>query len=185
MLLTDDVYERLALDERHRHWELHDGRLVEKPGLTAWHAEIIDRLYAQLRPQLPLDDYAVRVEAARLRRGTGSYFEADLTVVPRRFVRQQMQERPAQLEVYSQPVPLVVEVRSPSTSRYDVNTKIPEYQRRGDLEIWRIQHRGTRLTAWRREPDGSYSEASANGGILTPIAFPGVTIDLDALFSFE
>jgi Uma2 family endonuclease len=43
-----------------------------------------------------------------------------------------------ELELYVEPLPLVVEVWSPSTGQYDVDEKLPEYQRRGDLEIWRF-----------------------------------------------
>ena len=182
--MSDEDYEHLALAERHAHWELHDGRRVGKPGMTSWHADVIEGLFRQLHPQLPDSEYAIRADAGRLRRGTGSYFEADLSVVPRGFVREQRRDRADQLEVYDRPIPLVDEVWSRSTGQYDVNTKILEYQRRGDLEIWRI---GTRrrpaLTAWRRRPDWSYSETIYTGGTVSPVALPGVTVDLDILFA--
>ena len=60
------------------------------------------------------------------------------------------------LEVYDQPLPLVVEVWSRSTGDYDVEEKLAVYQQRGDLEIWRIHPYERTLTAWRRLPDGSY-----------------------------
>lgn len=81
------------------------------------------------------------------------------------------------------PLPLVVEVSSPSTGDYDVDTKLPEYQRRGDLEIWRVHPYDHALTAWRRQPDGSYLEMGHTGGGVRPVALPGVAIDLDALFT--
>ena len=62
------------------------------------------------------------------------------------------------LEVYDQPLPLVVEVWSRSTGDYDVEEKLAVYQQRGDLEIWRIHPYERTLTAWRRLPDGSYEE---------------------------
>jgi hypothetical protein len=40
------------------------------------------------------------------------------------------------------------------------------------------------LTAWRRQPDGSYAELHFDeGGTVQPVALPGVTINLDALFA--
>jgi Uma2 family endonuclease len=88
-----------------------------------------------------------------------------------------------QFEVYSQPVPLVVEVWSPSTGEYDVDTKFPEYRLRGDLEIWRLHPDKRTLTTWRRQPDGTYHEELIRGGIVRPMALPGVSINLDELFA--
>ena len=42
------------------------------------------------------------------------------------------------LAILPDPLPLVAEVWSPSTGDYDIDTTAPVYQRRGDLEIWRI-----------------------------------------------
>ena len=75
----------------------------------------------------------------------------------------------------------MVEVWSPSTGDYDVDAKLPVYQQRGDLEIWRIHPYERTLTTWRRQPDGSYEETLHRDGTITPVALPGVTIDLGAL----
>jgi Uma2 family endonuclease len=77
----------------------------------------------------------------------------------------------------------VVEVWSPSTGGYDIDAKIPEYRRRGDLEIWRLHPFEKTLAAWRRQPDGSYTELILQGGTVQAVALPNVTIDLDALFA--
>ena len=84
--------------------------------------------------------------------------------------------------IFSDPLPLVVEVWSPSTGDYDVDAKLPVYQQRGDLEIWRIHPYERTLTAWRRQPDGSYQETIHREGMVKPAALPGVAIDLGALF---
>ena len=65
---------------------------------------------------------------------------------------------------------------------YDVERKLPEYRARGDLEIWRIHPYDRTLTAWRRQPDGSYVESVYRDGVVRPEWLPNVTIDLDALF---
>ncbi len=184
MPVSEATYKQVALEDREGHWELHCGRLVEKPPVTARHAQFIDKLYRRFAAQLFEEEYALRAEAVRLRHSGGSYYEADFCVVPLPYVEQSDRHHPKGLEVYDQPLPLVVEVWSPSTGQYDVNTKIPDYMRRGDIEIWRIQMGDHTLTAWRRQPDGIYLETSHTGGIIRPIALPGVSIDLDAVFKF-
>jgi Uma2 family endonuclease len=83
---------------------------------------------------------------------------------------------------FSGPLPLVVEVWSSSTSDYDGDTKLSDYQQRGDLEIWRIHPYERTLTSWQRQPDGSYQETIHRSGSVTPIGLPGVTIDLKTLW---
>ena len=128
-------------------------------------------------------EFAVRSALGHVRRSSESYYIPDVYVVPLEVVREGRRLKPKALEVYEAPVPLVVEVWSPSTGAYDVESKLPEYQRRGDLEIWRIHPYERTLTAWRRQPDGSYTETLYRGGTVQPVALPGVTIDLDALFA--
>jgi Uma2 family endonuclease len=77
----------------------------------------------------------------------------------------------------------VVEVWSPSTGRYDVDTKFPEYRARGDHEVWRVHPFERIVTVWRRQPDDSYIESRHSGGTIELWALPGVTIDLDAVFA--
>jgi Uma2 family endonuclease len=85
--------------------------------------------------------------------------------------------------VYREPVPLVVEIWSPSTGSYDIDGKIPEYMNRGDQEIWRLHPYERTLKGWRRQADGSYQEFILSRGIVEPVALSGVTIDLDRLFA--
>jgi hypothetical protein len=63
-----------------------------------------------------------------------------------------------------------------------VDTKLPEYQARGDDEIWRIHPVERTLIAWRKQADGSYVESVHREGVVEPVALPGVRIPLDALF---
>jgi len=116
-----------------------------------------------------------------VRRTSENYYIPDVFVIPTELVRPLLERRDV-LEAYDDPLPLVVEVWSPSTGDYDVDSKLPEYQRRGDLEIWRVHPFDRTLIAWRREPDGSYAESHYAGGTVQPVALPNVTIDLDTLF---
>ena len=88
------------------------------------------------------------------------------------------------LEKYPEPLPLVVEVWSPSTGDYDVDEKLPEYQRRGDLEIWRLHPYERTLTRWIRQENGGYVTTVVTGGGVPLSAIPGASIDLDRLFGF-
>ena len=149
--------------------------------MSVEHNDAMTELSYQLRAQLDRARFRVRSNSARLHRPSLSYYIPDLLVVPTDLERSQ-RGRPGTLETYDSPLPLVVEVWSPSTGSYDVDSKLPEYQRRGDQEIWRIHPYERTLRAWRRQPDGTYSETLFHGGTVEPVALPGVSINLDALF---
>jgi Uma2 family endonuclease len=177
--ISEVACQKFVLSGVEGSWELHDGRLVEKPGKSWRHGEIPILLGYFLLSQLNRDEYRVVTEL-RVRRPSATVFMPDLMVVPTSY-SEEIRDRHV-LAIFSEPLPLVVEVWSPSTGEYDVDAKVPVYQQRGDLEIWRIHPYERTLTAWRRQPDGSYSESLYRGGMITPVALPGVTIDLETLF---
>ena len=179
--LSEEEYRRFALGDGQGRWELVEGRLREKPPMSAAHGDVMSDLGRQLLLQLDRDHYRVRFNHARLRRTNRDYYVPDLAVIPALLARA-LRERPNLLDAFSAPLPLVVEIWSPSTGDYDVDTKIPEYQRRGDLEIWRLHPNERTLITWRRQSDGTYEERVYAAGQVVPVALPGVTIDLDALF---
>jgi Uma2 family endonuclease len=180
MPLSEKAFQRLALAEPGQ-WELHDGDLRRKPGMTADHNHIARVLYGQLFTQLDLAEFEPSLNMGHVRGSPERYYIPDVFVAPAALFRAQRGTQ--RLEVYQDPLPLVVEVWSPSTGDYDVEAKIPEYQRRGDLEIWRIHPVERTLTSWRRQPDGSYSESVSSGGAIRPMALPNIVIDLDTLFA--
>jgi Uma2 family endonuclease len=226
MPVSDHIYKQVALEDPDGHWELACGRLRGKPGMTIEHNDIMATLAEELILQLDRREYRVRTDGPRLRVSGGSYYLPDVCVIPHALVERKRREAPRELEVYEQPMPLVVEVWSPSpgpaapggrtrsadragvgargfggvpqisSSRggagnrrpeqgalaYDVEEKLREYQRRGDLEIWRLHPYERTLTTWRRQPDGGYQESTIRGGAVQPVALPGVTIELGALF---
>ena len=183
MTVPQDTFERLVRDDPEGQWELHRGRPREKPAMSAEHNDLMFELGVHLRLQLDRDQYRVRVNAGRLRWSPETTYIPDVVVIPAALERTQRRGRPGWLETYDDPLPLVVEVWSPSTGAYDVDAKLPEYRRRGDLEIWRIHPFEPSLIAWRRQSDGSYTEQRFVGGTIEPIALPGVSVDLDALFA--
>jgi len=177
--ISEEAYQQFMLSGVEGSWELHDGRLVEKPGMTFRHGQIPILLGHFLLSQLDRDAYAV-VSELRVRKSSATVFMPDLMVVPTAY-SEEIRDRPV-LAIFSDPLPLVVEVWSPSTGDYDVDAKVPVYQQRGDLEIWRIHPYERTVTSWQRQPDGSYQETIHRGGIVTPVALPGVAIDLETLF---
>ena len=58
----------------------------------------------------------------------------------------------------------------------DIDTKLPEYQRRCDQEIRRVHPYDRTATVLRRQDDGTHDEAVSRGGAIECFALPGVTI---------
>ena len=183
MVVSSKTFEQLVLEDSDRHWELHHGRLVEKPAMTWEHNITARNLIADLSAQFNRGAYQVAGNAGHVSRPEESYYIPDVFVIPRDMPRRLRQ--PRRMEAYPEPLPLVVEIWSPSTGAYDVDGKLPEYQQRGDREIWRIHPYERTLIAWRRQPDGSYTETLFTEGSIEPVALPDVRIDLASLFDWE
>jgi Uma2 family endonuclease len=179
--MTEAAFRELALEDPEGHWELYCGHPQRKPGMTAEHNYAMHILAEQLWRQLDRQQHHVRVNAGHVPRSAENYFIPDVYVVLTEQVRRQFGTE--SLETFAEPLLLVVEVWSRSTGHFDVATKLKEYQERGDLEIWRIHPLERTLVAWRRQTDGTYTESHFAGGTVQPVALPGVTIDLDALFA--
>lgn len=182
MAISMQTYEQLALEDDDALWELECGQLRQKPPMTWEHSRAASRLVVRLVKQLDESVYQVSMNAGRLRVADGAYFIPDVIVVPQELMVRTLQRRPRGLELYDEPLPLVVEVWSPSTGDYDVKTKLQGYQQRGDAEIWLVHPYERTLTAWRRQPDGSYSETLHRDGLVEPMALPDVRIELITLF---
>lgn len=182
MPVTEQTYQRVALEDPEGHWELHKGRLREKPAMSFQHNFVMTYLGSQLLAQLEPSEFQVRINAGHVRRTDETYYIPDIVVFPTALAAH-LRDRPDLLESYDAPMSLVAEVWSPSTGTYDVDGKLPEYQRRGDLEIWRLHPFEQTLTIWRRQPEGTYVEEIVRSGRVRPSSLPGVTIDLDVLFA--
>ena len=179
---TQETYRRLAQEQPDRQWELHHGRVREKPGMGAEYNDLMFQLGFRLQLRLDPAAFRVRVNAGRLRRLAGTSYIPDVAVLPADLERAE-RRGPGHLETYDAPIPLVVEVWSPSTGDYDVTEKLTEYQARGDREIWLLHPYERTLTAWVRQPDGTYEQTLHQGGSVHPAFLPDVAIDLDALFA--
>jgi Uma2 family endonuclease len=182
MPVSEQTYLQLVLEDSDEIWELHCGRLWSKPPMTWEHLRLTSDLGFQLRQQLPRDRYLVAEEGGRARRSSTQYYAPDLMVISVEMARRLFTQE-GMVAVFPEGLPFVAEVWSPSTGRLDVWDKVPEYQRRGDLEIWLLHPYERTVTAWRKQDDGTYTETRYEGGTVQPASLPGVSIDLDALFS--
>jgi Uma2 family endonuclease len=179
-VMSEQAFQQLALDHPDEKWELCCGQLRQKPGMSYDHNRVGFWLSVQIATQVDRRRFDVRCNAGYVRRPTESYFIPDVIVVPVELTEPLRGGRG--LEFYNAPLPLVVEVWSPSTGDYDIEIKLAEYKRRGDLEVWCVHSYERTVTAWRRQPDGSYVGTQFTGGAIALAALPGVTVDLDALF---
>ena len=88
------------------------------------------------------------------------------------------------------PVPdLAVEVRAPSTWRYDIGTKKSVYEREGLPELWLVDSDAAVLLVFRRSTPTSATfdvalELDARTTLSSPL-LPGFVLDVGALFAFE
>ena len=179
--ISEAEYEQIVWAHPQQTWELVEGRLREKPGMTFEHGDTALELAYRLRSQLDRRQFRIAINDWRLRWPTATILIPDVVVVPIAMT-DEFRGQPGRLVIYTQPLPLVVEVWSRSTGDYDLEAKIPVYQLRGDLEIWRIHPYERTLTAWRRQPDGSYVATVYHEGTVMPATLPGVAIDLAELF---
>jgi Uma2 family endonuclease len=180
--MSEKAFRKLALEDPEGNLELYCGEIRRKPGMTWEHNDIMSSLHAMLWQQLDRRQFRVRSNAGHVRISPQNYYIPDVFVIPMELQTPLRGTR--LLEWYAGPLPLVVEIWSASTGNYDVETKLGQYQLRGDLEVWRLHPYERTLKAWRRQPDGSYVESLYTGGHVQPTALPGVTIDLDVLFDF-
>jgi Uma2 family endonuclease len=176
--ITEQEYRELALNEEDRLWELWDGVPVEKPGMSFDHDLVAFFLGHLLQIQLDRRDFVINANGGKARRSARYYFIPDVVVIPTSY-GQPLRGDPRGFNAHAEPFPLVVEIWSRTTAAYDFNVKLQGYRERGDEEIWYIHPYERRLTAWRKQPDGSYAEEIYRGGVMPVVALPGVTIDLD------
>lgn len=95
---------------------------------------------------------------------------------------------PGRTEVRPQPIPdLAVEIRSPSTWRYDIGTKKARYEQHGLKELWLVDTAADEILVFRRsQPNARSFDLSlqlTREDILTSPLLPGFALELAELFS--
>lgn len=181
--MTEKEFRAFSLGDGKGHWELVRGELRERPAMGVRHGGALETLVLILHQQLDRREYRVRIQHARLRRSADTYYIPDIAVVPIALV-QALFDLPVEesLDAYPESLPLVIEIWSPSTGRYDIRDKLPDYQARGDREIWYVHPYERTLTAWRRQQDGTYSQTVYRTGIVRSTSLPIVAFEVEALF---
>jgi Uma2 family endonuclease len=178
--ISEQEYREFALTDDGHLYELWDGVPVEKPGMSFDHDVAALYLGVALANQLDRRDYVVNVNGGKARRSERYYFIPDVVVIPASY-GQSLRGDPRGFNAHAEPLPLVVEIWSRTTAAYDFAVKLQGYRERGDEEIWYIHPYERTLTAWRKQPDGSYAEEIYQGGIVPVASLAGVTIDFDAV----
>src|SRR5688572_25168044 len=126
MPVTEETYERLALEDIEGQWELVGGRPRQKPGMTQEHNYIARKLVRRIGAHLDESRFDVSHNSIRVRIGNGNTFIPDVAVVP--IAQMPGLRGTGRLETYRDAIPFVAEVWSRSTGGYDVDTKVPEYR---------------------------------------------------------
>jgi Uma2 family endonuclease len=178
--MSEQQYRDLALADAHHRWELWDGVPREKPLMSMKHEDVATYLGVTLANQLDRRVFRVNVNGGRARLSERNFYIPDVVVIPAEYKRP-FEEDPRAFNAFTQPLPLVVEVWSPSTGDYDFTAKLQGYRQRGDEEIWFIQPYERTLTRWLRQEDGNYVQETFRGGTVTVFSLPGVVVDLDVL----
>jgi Uma2 family endonuclease len=184
VLASAQTLEAFMLNHPDQLWEVHRGQLREKPAMSESHNRVLRRLARarELNVQLDPDRYEVAMNMGRVRWGDDTYYIPDVYVIPIE-PGTTIRDQAYRLEVFDRPLPFVAEGWSPSTGNYDVDGKLPRYKDRGDREIWRLHPFDLMVSAWQRQPDGSYDEVVLRSEKVQLIALPGVMIDLDLIFA--
>ena len=184
MPLTQETFAAVVMEDIDRRWELHQGKLREKPPMSFAHNRSARLIAFRIASQLDLSRFQVLHNDGHLSVPLGSSYIPDVAVVPiEQF--ELFGEAPDRFESYTGPLPFVAEVWSSSTGTYDVDTKLPGYKARGDEEIWRLHPFERTVRIVRLQPDGTYEETIVTGGMVRLHALPEVTIELDELFVRE
>lgn len=174
--ITADEY--LAFPGERRNTQLIDGEIVvNEPALRHQRIQswLIYLLYAH-REAHP--DAGEGGGPADVRMGEWNVFAPDAwwtsTPLPRDALR------------FDAPPDLVVEVRSPSTWRYDTGTKKARYEELGLRELWLVDTAVDTVLVHRRSapesPAFDLTFEAAVGDVLTTPLIPGFTLDVGALF---
>jgi Uma2 family endonuclease len=177
--MTADEYLAMPCDGRRT--ELVDGEVIVHEPLPLHQFVLLD-------VQRALDDWA------RATPGRGSIsLPLDVKLDDRNVVGPDLLwyvegRVPARHACRPSPLPdLVVEVRAPSTWRYDIGAKKAAYERGGLAELWLVDTAASEILVFRRSPSRARSfDVSlelAAGDELTSPQLPGFTLALSSLFA--
>jgi Uma2 family endonuclease len=173
--------EFLALpDGEHRWTELVGGELVVDPPLLRHQLICSELLFELMAWERAAPDRGLACMELAVRIGDRDVYQPDL--VWYRANRTPQRDEPPPYTVSD----LAVEIRSPSTWRYDIGAKKSGYERRGLPELWLIDTAADEVLVFRRsQPDAPQFdvalELTRDESLASPL-LPGFAIALNALF---
>ena len=166
-----------ALPDDGNRYEVIDGHLHMSPSPSPYHQLLTRRLLSALEP----------LE----RQGLGQIFIAPVDVIfpgatpvvpDLVYLRAEQADSVTERAIEGVPE-LLVEILSPSTAAYDRTVKLNKYAAAGVPHYWMLDRVSRTLMLFRL--DGTTYRLTASlgpGDRWEPADFPGVTLDLDALF---
>ncbi len=175
--------EFLALPERTTasRLELIDGELVVSEP-TMRHNDAQGQIYTELRIWLRAGERRGRVALPL----DVQFDDRNVHVPDVAWYRNARAPKIADLPPY--PVPdLVVEVRSPSTWRYDIGAKKRNYEQHGAAELWLVDTTSAVVFVFRRSAPGAPHfdvalELGSGEALASPL-LPGFTLAVDEIFA--
>ena len=174
--LTYEDYAKIPEEPGFRH-EVIDGMLIRDPSPSIHHQRVSRRL------QRILEDYFNETDPK------GEVFNAplDLNLTVHTVVQPDLMYLPGSRPARNDPVDtvpeLVVEVLSPSTGRKDRVLKLNHYQSSGVPHYWILDPEGGFIEAYELRDERYVSMVRADKGFFSHPGFPGLSFEIDELFS--
>jgi len=173
---TYQEWSELDLGE-HVRSELIDGYIYMMATPTRRHQGVLGNMFLQLGSYLRGKKCRVYVSPIAVRLAEDTEVQPDLIVIcnPNKLTKSGCAGAPD----------LVVEILSPSTSRYDRHTKFALYQQARVPEYWLVDPADNILTVHRLIENGYITTTFAETDTATVAALPGFEMDLSAVFEDE
>ena|SRR5580700_354139 len=165
--------------------EIVHGESRIMPHAIKRHDYLVKKLSKVLEGQLDDSEYEV------LSQGTGlgiervplTYRSPDLTVFRTESLRQDTANT-AWNDPYIWTVPeLIVECLSPSNRKGSIRELLGDYARIAVPEVWLIDPKPPQFTSYHYESGALKQRLAAEGGQMTPLLLPNVTVDLGELWA--
>lgn len=172
-LLTVEEYLELEEKSNERH-EYVDGEVFPIASTTYRHNHIVLNIVTRLRSAAKGGPCTVSMEMIRLRVGNARFYYPDVMAV--------CGAVDMSADVATSPC-CIIEVSSPSTSRFDRSEKLLAYQRLESLKFYLIVEQGwRRVTRHWRDINGRWQREDLSGDGAIPIPCPETTLTLDDIY---
>lgn len=177
--IEEYYYVETMVHSEFRH-EFVDGVMLAMTGGSRAHAELCEELSRQFVSQLAHHSCKVYAAEFRIRPLThDKVFYPDITIACRPLKFDKTDRHGGSL---TNPL-IIIEVLSPSTMRYDLETKLPAYQSIEGLRTIVYIHQSKQLVeTWVNLPSNRWEHVSHESGAFELIGLSGVVLDVDELY---